>query len=263
MRENSVYQVQSAVLSQIISQYLRSQKRLVVPQMGAFIVKDPDRSVVFSEFLKRDDGVLRGLLRQNGVGDLEAAGEIDRFVFEVRHALQQGAEFPLEGLGVMKPGPNGTIAFVHDPHVVASVYRAQPPQPTDDKASEGKAADHVAAEKPEPVSSGKKKPAPKIMTLYDEPSLFDDEMPQPRMSFRPRRRARSDEYYGKLSRRPAIQPTVVAPRRKDHFLWIALVATAIALAAIAFGQWCESRDRDTLPLRPVSEAESPYSFGGY
>lgn len=263
MRENSVYQVQSAVLSQIISQYLRSQKRLVVPQMGAFIVKDPDRSVVFSEFLKRDDGVLRGLLRQNGVGDLEAAGEIDRFVFEVRHALQQGAEFPLEGLGVMKPGPNGTIAFVHDPHVVASVYRAQPqveemPQPE-------KTADHAASEKVQSGFSqvGKKKKSDKLKTLYDEPSLFDDEMPQPRMSFRPRRRSRSDEYYGKLSRRPAIQPTVVAPRRKDHFLWIALVATAIALAAIAFGQWCESRDRDTLPLRPVSEAESPYSFGGY
>lgn len=259
MRRNSVYRVQSAVLSQIISQYLRSQKRLVVPQMGAFIVKDPDRSVVFSEFLKRDDGVLRGLLRQNGVGDLEAAGEIDRFVFEVRHALQQGAEFPLEGLGVLKPGPNGTIAFVYDPHVVASVYGAQPQQPTDDKASEEKTAD----EKSGSVPAVRKKSSDKLKTLYDEPSLFDDEVPPQRMSFRPRRRARSDEYYGKLSRRPAIQPTVVAPRRKDHFLWIALVATAIALAAIAFGHWCETRDRDTLPLRPVSEAESPYSFGGY
>ncbi len=260
MRGNSVYQVQSAVLSQIISQYLRSQKRLVVPQMGAFIVKDPDRSVVFSEFLKRDDGVLRGLLRQNGVGDLEAAGEIDRFVFEVRHALQQGAEFPLEGLGVLKPGPNGTIAFVHDPHVVVSVYGAQPQ--ADEKAQPEKTSEEKA--QPGAVPSGRKKPVPKVKMLYDEPSLFDDdEASQPRMSFRPRRRSRSDEYYGKLSRRPAIQPTVVAPRRKDHFLWIALVATAIALAAIAFGHWCETRDRDTLPLRPVSEAESPYSFGGY
>lgn len=257
------------MLSHIISQYLRSQKRLVIPQMGAFIVKDPDRSVVFSEFLKRDDGVLRGLLRQTGIGDLEAAGEIDRFVFEVRHALQQGAEFPLEGLGVLKPGPNGTIAFVHDPHVVASVYEAQAQAASVEPVAEVPASAAPAVPKaPAPEKSGAekeggKKSSDKLRTLYDEPSLFDDE-PQQRVSLRPRRRAsRSDEYYGKLSRRPAIQPTVVAPRRKDHFLWIALIATAIALAAIAFGHWCETRDRESLPLRPVSEAESPFGPGVY
>lgn len=259
------------MLSHIISQYLRSQKRLVIPQMGAFIVKDPDRSVVFSEFLKRDDGVLRGLLRQTGVGDLEAAGEIDRFVFEARHALQQGADFPLEGLGVLKPGPNGTIAFVHDPHVVASVYEAQvraQAEPVEDAAevsvpaapAVGKAAAAVESGK---EKEGRKKLSDNLKTLYDEPSLFGDE-PQQRVSLRPRRRAsRSDEYYGKLSRRPAIQPTVVAPRRRDHFLWIALVATAIALAAIAFGHWCETRDRESLPLRPVFEAESSFGPGTY
>ena len=103
----------STVLIPIIKQYLAAHKRLVVPQLGAFIVKEPERSIVFSELLKRDDGVLRGLLRDGGTGDLEAAGEIDRFVFEVRHAVERGQEYPLEGLGVMKPGPNGTIAFVY------------------------------------------------------------------------------------------------------------------------------------------------------
>jgi len=85
------------VLVQTISQYLGSHKRLVVPQLGTFIVKEPGVSIVFSELLKRDDGVLRGLLREAGVGELEAAGEIDRFVFEVRHAAQHGQEFRLDG----------------------------------------------------------------------------------------------------------------------------------------------------------------------
>mgnify|MGYP007096171782 CR=1 FL=1 len=39
---------------QTISQYLGSHKRLVVPQLGTFIVKEPERSIVFSELLKRD-----------------------------------------------------------------------------------------------------------------------------------------------------------------------------------------------------------------
>ena len=71
------------MLVQTISQYLGSHKRLVVPQLGTFIVKEPGVSIVFSELLKRDDGVLRGLLREAGVGELEAAGDIDRFCTQI------------------------------------------------------------------------------------------------------------------------------------------------------------------------------------
>lgn len=93
------------MLIPVIAQYLRSHRRLIIPQMGAFIVKEPGQSVLFSELLKRDDGVLRSLLVAAGSSELEAGGEIDRFVFEVRHAIQQGREFPLAGLGVLNPGP--------------------------------------------------------------------------------------------------------------------------------------------------------------
>ncbi len=257
------------MLIPIISQYLRSQKRLVVPQMGAFIVKDPDKSVVFSEFLKRDDGVLRGLLRESGIGDLEAAGEIDRFVFEVRHALQQGNEFPLEGLGVLKPGPNGTIAFVHDPHLVASVHGAEAAERqarAEAKAKVAEAADDAGVSAPHAAAGkqqGSKQLSEKIKTLYDGPGLFDEEEPQ-RPSFRPRRRSsRSDEYYGKLPRRPAIEQTIVVKRRSDHFIWIALVATAIALGAIAFGHWCDTRDQETVPLRHISEEQATFGSEAY
>ena len=89
------------MLIHTISQYLESHKRLVVPQLGTFIVKEPGVSIVFSELLKRDDGTLRRLLIGGGLSELEAAGEIDRFVFEVRHAVEHGAEFRLDGFGVM------------------------------------------------------------------------------------------------------------------------------------------------------------------
>ncbi len=181
------------MLIPIISQYLRSQKRLVVPQMGAFIVKDPDQ-VLFTELLKRDDGALRALLAEAGADPLKAAGEIDRFVFEVRHALQQGNEFPLEGLGVLKPGPNGTIAFVHDPHLVASVHGAEAAERQARAEAEAKvaeAADDAGVSAPHAAAGkqqGSKQLSEKIKTLYDGPGLFDDEEPQ-RPSFRPRRRS--------------------------------------------------------------------------
>lgn len=108
------------MLIHTISQYLESHKRLVVPQLGTFIVKEPGVSIVFSELLKRDDGTLRRLLIGGGLSELEAAGEIDRFVFEVRHAVEHGAEFRLDGFGVMKPGPNGTIAFVFESRIAGA-----------------------------------------------------------------------------------------------------------------------------------------------
>lgn len=103
------------MLIRVVTNYLADHKRLVIPQLGAFLVKSPGASVLFSELMKRDDGVLRALLRDAGAGELEAAGEIDRFVFEVRHAVERGEEYPLAGFGVLKPGPNATIVFAYDP----------------------------------------------------------------------------------------------------------------------------------------------------
>ena len=114
------------MLIPVITQYLETHKRLVIPQLGAFIVKEPGRAVLFSELLKRDDGVLRGLLCARGLNELEAAGEIDRFVFEVRHAVEHGLVCPLPGLGEMKGGANGTIAFTYDPRPAVPAAATEP-----------------------------------------------------------------------------------------------------------------------------------------
>ena len=96
----------------IITNYLTQHRRLVVPQLGTFIVKVPEGGVVFSELLRRDDGILRGLLvQQGGMNDLEAAGAIDRFVFEVRHALEHEGAYAIEGFGRLTLSPGGAIVF--------------------------------------------------------------------------------------------------------------------------------------------------------
>lgn len=103
------------VLVQTIVRYIGSHKRLVVPQLGAFIVKVPGENVIFSELLRQDDGMLKGLLYDEGMSELEAAGAIDRFVFEVRHAVQNGCEYGMEGFGVLRGGLHQTITFSYAP----------------------------------------------------------------------------------------------------------------------------------------------------
>ena len=211
----------STVLIPIIKQYLAAHKRLVVPQLGAFIVKEPERSVVFSELLKRDDGVLRGLLRDGGTGDLEAAGEIDRFVFEVRHAVERGQAYPLDGFGVMKPGPNGTIAFVYEPEPAA--------QPS---------GGEKVTRQPQ-LEPGKLAEA--VRTAFAEPRVSPSVKMNPDPSVRGLR-------YGKPPKNTDAYTYVDRPprrRKADRFIWIALIAAALAVAAIAFGYLREAKDRET------------------
>lgn len=207
------------MLIYILTQYLESHKRLVVPQLGTFIVKEPGRSVLFSELLKRDDGVLRGLLREEGIGELEAAGEIDRFVFEVRHAVEHGLEYPLEGFGVMKPGPNGTIAFVYEPRPAAK------------RAEEEEKPARPSQLQPEKVAEA-------VKTAFAEPRVSPSVKMNPDPSVRGLR-------YGKPPKSTDTYTYVNRPprRRADRFIWIALIAAALAVAAIAFGLWRDAQEK--------------------
>lgn len=209
------------MLIQTVSQYLGSHKRLVVPQLGTFIVKEPGVSIVFSELLKRDDGVLRGLLRDAGLGELEAAGEIDRFVFEVRHAVEHGQEFRLEGFGALHPGPNGTIAFAYAP---------QPAQPA------GEAVPDAADGGEQDVPAADPRPA---KLPYSEPQVSPSAKMNPDPSVRGLR-------YGKPPKTTSAYTYVDRPRRRraDRFIWFAVLAAAIAVAAIAFGYFREAKDKD-------------------
>ena len=227
------------MLVQTISQYLGSHKRLVVPQLGTFIVKEPGVSIVFSELLKRDDGVLRGLLREAGVGELEAAGEIDRFVFEIRHAVEHGSEYRLEGFGVMTHGPNATIAFVYEP------------QPASESPAQEPAAGKRQPLQPEKVAEA-------VKTAFTEPRVSTSAKMNPDPSVRGLR-------YGKPPKTTAACRYVDRPprRRADWFIWIAIAAAVIAAGAIAFGYWRDAKERQAeaeyleVPTAQTAAATTP------
>ncbi len=101
------------LIANILTEYLKHNKRIVVPNLGVFIVKLPDNVIRFSELMRNDDGTLRSLLMASGMSEIEASGKIDRFVFEVRHAIKQGGEFGIKGLGIFSSGENNTIVFKH------------------------------------------------------------------------------------------------------------------------------------------------------
>lgn len=91
-------------LNDIIVEYLRENRRLVIPEFGAFIAKESGE-VIFSELLRGDDGVLASLLASHGLNPMEATIAIDRYKFETRHALQQFGYCQLGALGTLRLEP--------------------------------------------------------------------------------------------------------------------------------------------------------------
>ena len=103
-----------SIVVEVIVAYLQANRRLVVPAFGAFVVKESGERV-FSDLLNSDDGVLTSLLRERGLSEMEAAVTIDRFIFEVRHELEQYGYCRLGDIGTLRIEPDTKVLKLYPP----------------------------------------------------------------------------------------------------------------------------------------------------
>lgn len=168
---------------EVISKYLATNKRLVVPNLGTFIVKKAGEQILFSNLMKGDDGVLRGLLVEEGLSAIEAAALLDRFVFEANFRLQQGLACSLKNFGTLRNGDNGTVLFDYEPQMDGEVFDVdviQPQLKAEEQAEEQTAeievvepADVAVATEEEVAISVEESAAADVRgDVYDE---YDDE----------------------------------------------------------------------------------------
>lgn len=183
------------MIVEIIAKYLESNKRLIIPNLGAFIVKVPAQTILFSNLLKSDDGVLRSLLVQNGMSEIEAAGVVDRFVFEINYRLQSNGECRLGGFGRLSIGANGATSFEYAPQIEGDelevVSKPEPePEPAVKSVTIESAASNVnvAADVAESVAakSAAKSPEPASEKSPAEDIADDDEQESVEIEVTPR-----------------------------------------------------------------------------
>ena len=230
------------MIVELISKYLESNKRLVVPNLGAFIVKEAGRVVLFSNLIKGDDGVLRSLLVEAGVSELETAAALDRFVFEVNFRLESTGECLLDGFGVLKSGVNGTVSFVYQPAAKGEVL-------------DGNVAPREDNTVAQPKAKVVEKPTEKVVeSLPDSEDVQIDVVPRqkpaPRREVevkrpqqREERRQRPQEDYTKGLRygkgRKVVTGREGATSRKssksDLIMKIAIIAALLAIGALVYG----------------------------
>lgn len=202
----------------LIAEFLRTHKRLVVPQLGAFIVKAPGGEILFSELFKRDDGVLRGLLTAAGASEIEAAGAIDRLIFDLRHAVQHGGVYLVAGLGTFSAGANGTLAFAYDPQAGAAAGPASAGSAVETGASGEPAADRTVA------SGAGGSVGSNAVGRGRTPRYEPDPCVKGLTYGRP---VKTTDAYTFVGSKPA--------RRIDAFLIVAIVAALLAVGVIVYG----------------------------
>ena len=96
------------MINKIIAEYLRTNKRLVVPHFGAFIRKENSEAIVFVPFLKKDDGVLQQLLvSEYGMDSADAQAVIDEYIAEIKESIAARGAYVIEGVGRLMTDSNG------------------------------------------------------------------------------------------------------------------------------------------------------------
>lgn len=230
------------MIVELISKYLENNKRLVVPNLGTFIVKEAGRVVLFSNLIKGDDGVLRSLLVEAGVSEMETAAALDRFVFEVNFRLESTGECLLDGFGVLKSGVNGTVSFAYKPAAKGEVLDgnvaprevqsvAQPKAKVEEKPTENIVESLPDNEDVEIDVVPRQKPAPRREVEVKRPQQREERRPRPHNNYAEGLR------YGKS--RKVVTGREGATSRKssksDLIMKVAIVAALLAIGALVYG----------------------------
>lgn len=252
------------MIVEIIAKYLSSAKRLVVPNLGTFIVKVPAQTILFSNLMKNDDGVLRGLLKNEGISELDAAALVDRFVFEVNYRLENSGVCALDGFGVLRSGANGTVTFTFDISAKGDVLDGDADERMAAHVAEiASAVEPIVEPKPEvkPVQEVEQPQAedediisvvPRVEHVQVEPKVKPREEEREERRKASRRREQNDYVkglrYGKG--RKVVTGREGATSRKSSkgsvIITIAMIAALIAVLALAYGLYNDWRNQQYL-----------------
>ncbi len=148
-----------SIVVEVIAEYLKTNRKLVVPSLGAFMVKESGEHI-FSDLLSTDDGVLTSLLQARGLNEMETAVTIDRFVFEVRNELEEYGYCRLDVVGTLRVEPDSGVVRLY-PQVLGEEEPMQAPYvPVSATPTEGAPEEKIVVE--ERVEDVKTEPARKV-----------------------------------------------------------------------------------------------------
>lgn len=94
-------------LDNILKEIIKNNRRVIIPELGAFI-KNDNKPIVFSSLLKYNDGFLENELQKKGIANPDSF--IKSFVEDILYVINEEQIFNIEGLGYFYK-ENGNIQF--------------------------------------------------------------------------------------------------------------------------------------------------------
>lgn len=144
-------------MEKYILQILENNSRVIVPEFGAFIIKQKNPLIiVFNEFLQYNDGVLVDTIAKNEGTDRDSAKKkIDEFIKEINTQLDKGNSFVIDQLGALVKSSTGKISLEKDTKSnsgKAGDTKKTEKKPESSKSNAKESEKVVKEEKKEPVS---------------------------------------------------------------------------------------------------------------
>lgn len=119
--------------NELLIKLISNNNRLIIPNFGAFLRKDESKNIVFSPFLKRDDGVLnKAISSEFGIDADQASDMIEQYVNHINSTLEAKNTYYLSGIGVLMTNENGAVTLVMDivtPTAIPEPARSFAPDP--------------------------------------------------------------------------------------------------------------------------------------
>ncbi len=163
-------------MDKYINKLLDANNRVIIPDFGAFIVKQlHPRTIVFNEFLRYNDGLLVDLLAGEEKMDKETARQkITDYVDNLNDKLNKGEKYTITSLGTLVKEATGKITFIEP-------SGKQPEQVKEQKTvkSEKETKDII------PPVQEKKKPVEKPGTKKPEPEKSPEQVSPPEKTEKP------------------------------------------------------------------------------
>jgi hypothetical protein len=147
-------------MDKYIIELLDTNTRVIIPDFGAFIIKQKDpRHIVFNEFLRYNDGLLiEFVAKSENIDKVIAKKKVVDYVNLASKNLKENSEHIIEGLGKLTKESTGKITFEEISGVRAKESKKKEPKKTAEIKEEKKPKDEEAEHAKPKVSKPEKEP---------------------------------------------------------------------------------------------------------
>ncbi|MFW6248993.1 MAG: SPOR domain-containing protein [Bacteroidota bacterium] len=247
------------MFNQYLPELIRSNNRVIIPKVGAFILKkqDGDEVVTFNSILKFDDGLLSGVIAEKeNLEKNEAIKKVAEYANQILEKINNGEQYKIEGLGNLYKDANGKVQFLDSKTAPKATAKTTAPKSSKSEPAKEKEASQKPAQatskKEEPAATSKQKEAEKPKA----PPATDNKE-TPKTDDKPKASGQSTKSKDSLPPKPPTQsPKKPTKEGNNSFLWVSIAVIAIAIGITVFLLFFNKPETQEDPLFTTEEMKA-------